>query len=75
MIQKAINFDELFWLIREQHWTAVFLTTMYYDYDAMLEWLNKNCKARAGFHAAGFAFEDPLDALIFKLVWAAEKND
>ena len=63
------DFHTLYDAITYDRWTPVFIGTMHYNHKEVTMWLNDHCEKRVKFHAAGFAFEDEQEALIFKLVW------
>lgn len=68
MKAKTTDLDTLMIIIRKYGWTMTSLKSQEYNHDEMLKWLNSNCKGSCRFIGAAFAFQDPGDALVFKLV-------
>lgn len=73
----AVSLDEA-WYGLDKGWHAVYLPSMYYDYDEIVAWLTENVAGQVRFHAAVFLFQDSRDATIFmfnKATWNYLKND
>ena len=68
---RCVGFDECFYILKnDKTVTPVYLSTIYYDHDNIVTWLEENCRNSVTFHCAAFMFEDSNEALLFKLRWS-----
>lgn len=68
MKAKSTNLDNVVLITEKYGWTITYLNNTNYNHKNLLMWLNTNCKGKCRFYASAFTFQDPGDAIMFKLV-------